>query len=93
MPPGLSGGSFTFNLEVQAEFHRCRRGLSRRSFTLDLRAAARKEVSLPPDKPGGILEICVPFSRQKVNLRRDKPGGIHKAQYQKTQAKADWFWE
>ena len=42
MPLGLSGGSFTFNLEVQAEFHRCRRGLSRGSFTLDLRAAAQQ---------------------------------------------------
>ena len=42
-------------------------------------AAARKEVSLPPDKPGGILEICVPFSRQKVNLRRVELGGIHES--------------
>ena len=58
MPPGSSGGSITFNLEMQnsvsqmpprfipAECHLYTSGLP-----------WRKEVSLPPDKPGGIPVI------------------------------------
>jgi hypothetical protein len=55
MPLGLSAGSFTFNLEAGNENSQDAAGFIPVEFHLGPRVRGRrKEVSLPPDKPGGI---------------------------------------
>lgn len=59
MPPGLSGGSLTFSLEIGNENSQDAAEFIPVEFHLGPRVRGRrKEVSVPPDQPGGIQPVA-----------------------------------